>query len=141
MQTHILESEKAKSKSKYFDLLCNVYLLMNLTVYFGFAIGFFVQPKPLAEMIGISFRSTAALADFRAMYGGLCLSIGILILSGILRPATRILAIRLSLLTAAGLFLGRLVTIIFDGPGNEYIYVNMFTEVVGVFLGWFLLRK
>ncbi|TGK12064.1 DUF4345 domain-containing protein [Leptospira fletcheri] len=141
MQTHILESEKAKSGSKYFDFLRSAYLLMNLAVYFGFAVGFLVQPNPLAEMIGISFRSTAALADFRAMYGGLCLGIGILILSGMLRPTARIAAIQLSLLTAAGLFLGRLITIVFDGPGNEYIYISMFTEAVGVFLGWFLLRK
>ncbi|EPG73417.1 PF14248 domain protein [Leptospira fainei serovar Hurstbridge str. BUT 6] len=143
MQTHTLELEDSKNepRSKLLTLISKGYLFLNLAVYFAFAVSFFIAPTTLANQIGFSIHSTAALADFRAMYGGLCLGIGILILLGILRQKTRIAAIQISVFTAGGLLLGRLVTLLLDGSGNEYIYISMLTEVFGVALGFFLLRK
>ncbi|EQA44444.1 PF14248 domain protein [Leptospira broomii serovar Hurstbridge str. 5399] len=143
MKTHTLELENSENEPrlKLLTLISKVYLLLNLAVFFAFAVGFFIAPTMLADQIGFSIHSTAALADFRAMYGGLCLGIGILILLGILQTKTRIAAIQISVLTAGGLLLGRLITLILDGPGNEYIYISMLTEVFGIALGFFLLRK
>lgn len=116
------------------------YLIINFVVYAAFALAFFIMPTMLAEMIGIQFRDTGALADFRAMYGGLCLAISILILLGILKIAYQRAAVVLSILGGGALFLGRLVTLIVDGPGNLFIYVSMATEVFTVILGYALAK-
>ncbi len=141
MQTHSISTEGKRAPSQVLELVTKVFLVMNLAVYLGFTVAFFLFPIPLATAIGFSIQSSAALADFRAMYAGLCFGVGILIFYGLSRPDFRIPAIVLSISTAGGLFLARLYTLILDGPGNEYIYLSMVTEIGSVLIGSWLLRK
>ncbi|EIE02584.1 hypothetical protein LEP1GSC185_1561 [Leptospira licerasiae serovar Varillal str. VAR 010] len=121
--------------------ITKIFLALNLAVYAGFTVAFLLFPIPLANVIGYTIHSSAALADFRAMYSGLCFGVGLLVYYGLVKQEFRTQAILLSVASAAGLFIARLYTLFLDGPGNEYIYLSMATEIVSVFLGAWLLRK
>ncbi|MBL8021299.1 MAG: DUF4345 family protein [Leptospirales bacterium] len=116
------------------------YLFLNLAIYAGFAAVFLATPVRFADMIGIQLQSSAALADFRAVYGGLCLGISLVLIAGIASGGYRRGAILLATACGGGLLLGRLITLLFDGPGNLYIYVSMASEVFALGAGLVLLR-
>ncbi len=121
--------------------IAKIYLASVLLVFWGFTVGFFGWPRQLGERLGIHLASTAAVADFRAMYGGMCLGVGILFWLGIRRPSWRVPAVLLSITTAAGLLLGRLITWGIDGDPGPIIYGFMGTEVAAIAVGVWLLKS
>ncbi|AOP33321.1 hypothetical protein A0128_05350 [Leptospira tipperaryensis] len=141
MQTNSLTIDRSGEQDRVLSLISKIFLLMNLVVYDAFAIGFFLIPIKLASWIGIEIQTSAALADFRAMYGGLCLGIGAVLVLGLFKKEWVQAGILLAVTTAGGLFLGRIYTLLLDGPGNEYIYVSMATEVGAVVIGGWLLKR
>lgn len=122
-------------------LILRLYLVANLLIFWGFTVGFFFMPVRLGEMLGITLHSTTALADFRAMYGGMCLGVGVVFLLGLLKEGWRAPAVLLAVTTAAGLLLGRTLTIVVDGPASLYIYASMAGEVGATALGIWLLKR
>lgn len=116
------------------------FLFLNLAIYAGFAVAFLAMPVRFAEMIGIQLQSSAALADFRAVYGGLCLGISLVLIAGIARSGYCQAALLLAITCGSGLLLGRLITLLLDGPGNLYIYASMASEVFAIIAGLFLYR-
>ncbi|TGK07375.1 DUF4345 domain-containing protein [Leptospira semungkisensis] len=141
MQTSTISTTGRLETSPLIRLVTQIFLFMNLAVYLGFTVAFFLYPIPLAEMIGFSIHSSAALADFRAMYSGLCFGVGFLIFYGLTRPDFKSPAILLSVTSAGGLFIARLYTLLLNGPGNEYIYLSMITEIGSVCIGAWLLKR
>jgi hypothetical protein len=118
-----------------------LYLSLNLLVFWGYTVAFFVAPKRLAEGIGIALVSTTGIADFRAMYGGMCLGVGAVFALGLSRDRWRAPAVFLAGGTAGGLFLGRALTLATDGAATPYIYQAMISEVVTVAMAAWLLRS
>ncbi|TGL63266.1 DUF4345 family protein [Leptospira sarikeiensis] len=141
MQAQSISSHSGNETNSFLELISKIFLVLNLAVYAGFTVAFILFPIPLASAIGYTIHSSAALADFRAMYSGLCFGVGLLVYNGLVKPDFRSSAILLSVASAAGLFFARLYTLFIDGPGNEYIYLSMATEIVSVFLGVWLLKK
>ncbi|MBM9500542.1 DUF4345 domain-containing protein [Leptospira sp. 201903071] len=141
MQTSGLTIDRSEEKDRILSLVSKIFLLANIAVYDAFAVGFFLVPIKLASWIGIELQTTAALADFRAMYGGLCLGVGAVLVFGLFKKEWVPTGILLSITTAGGLFLGRIYTLLLDGPGNEYIYFSMTTEIVAVVLGAWLFKR
>lgn len=141
MQTQNLLDKREHGQSQTLEFITKGFLTLNLAVYAGFTLVFLLFPISFANWIGISIQSSAALADFRAMYSGLCLGIAIPLYYGITRIEFRVPALYLAIATAGGLFLGRFYTLLLDGPGNEYIYLSMATEVFSVFFGAWLVRR
>ncbi|MBM9576876.1 DUF4345 domain-containing protein [Leptospira sp. 201903070] len=141
MQTNGLTMDRPGEKDRILSLVSKIFLLANIAVYEAFAIGFFLFPARLATWIGIEIRTTSALADFRAMYGGLCLGVGVFLLLGVFKKERVQAGILLSITTAGGLFLGRICTVLWDGPVNEYIYFSMSTEIVAVVIGVWILKR
>ncbi|WP_244939862.1 DUF4345 family protein [Leptospira adleri] len=133
--------DRSGERDRILSLVSKIFLLMNLAVYDAFAVGFFLVPVKLASWIGIEIQTSAALADFRAMYGGLCLGVGAVLALGLFKKEWFSAGILLSVTTAGGLFLGRIYTILLDGPGNEYIYISMATEVGAVAIGSWILKR
>lgn len=117
-----------------------VYLFANLATYAGFAAAFLAAPRVLGEAIGVRFETAAALADFRAMYGGLCLGAAIVIGQGLRDRAFERPAMVLSIACAAGLLLGRVLTLATEGPGSMFIYASMASEVLAVGIGLALVK-
>ncbi|TGK31785.1 DUF4345 domain-containing protein [Leptospira gomenensis] len=141
MNTNRIAKDLSAEQEGIRPFLSKVYILLNVVVYLGFGIAFMIFPLRLASLIGITVEGSAALADFRAMYGGLCLGIEIVLFFGFLREEWRRFAIFLSVTTAGGLLFGRLCTLFLDGPGNVYIYVSMGTEIGAVAIGVWLLQR
>ncbi|XDD49371.1 DUF4345 domain-containing protein [Leptospira sp. WS92.C1] len=130
-----------RSENKTLSFISKLFLVLNTGVYAAFATGFFLIPVKLASLIGITLEGTAALADFRAMYGGLCLGIEAVLLIGIIKAEWRTFSVLLACTTAGGLLLGRVYTLLLDGPGNEFIYLSMATEMVAVLIGAWILKR
>ncbi|RHX87217.1 DUF4345 family protein [Leptospira stimsonii] len=141
MQNDNLTITRSVDQDRILSLISKIFLLMNIAVYDAFAIGFFLIPLKLASWIGIELQTTAALADFRAMYGGLCFGIGIVLVLALFRKEWLSSGLLLSVTTAGGLLLGRLYTLLWDGPGNEYIYISMAMEIGAVLIGGWLLKR
>ncbi|WP_243397090.1 DUF4345 family protein [Leptospira kmetyi] len=141
MQTDSIAMNRTPDGNKILSLISKVYLVMNLIVYGGFTLGFFFIPIRLASLIGIEIRDSAALADFRAMYGGLCLGISALFVLGLFREEFKKSSVVLALTAAVGLLSGRIYTLVLDGPGNEYIYISMATEIGAILIGTWILKR
>ncbi|NOU32429.1 MAG: DUF4345 family protein [Polyangiaceae bacterium] len=118
-----------------------VYLSANLATYAGFAAAFFAVPRVLGEAIGVRFETAAALADFRAMYGGLCLGVAVVIGMGFRKRRFEQPAMVVSIACAGALLLGRALTLATDGPGNAFIYASMASEVLAVGVGLALAKS
>jgi hypothetical protein len=128
-------SEDESSRRYVFTIFAKLFLLGNVVPYAAFTIGFFAIPIQLASYIGITLHSTSAIADFRAMYGGLCLAIGVILVLGVFRNSWTDKSILLAILAAAGLLFGRLITLALDGPWNMYICVSALMEIVSILGG------
>ena len=123
-------------------LIEKLYLGSVLLVFWGFTAAFFAKPRELGEKLGIQLTNVTALADFRAMYGGMCRGVGVLFLLGMTKPEQwRVPAILLSVTTAAGLLLGRILTWALEGNPGTIIHGFMATEVFAIVVGVWLLKK
>ena len=78
----------------------------------------FVNPVAVAAMTEVSLPTPTALADARAVYGGLTLGLGIYFVVCALRPEHVRSGLWALLLTIGGAFLGRLAGVAADGAGN-----------------------
>ena len=69
------------------DRLARPFVLLHVLVFVGFGLAFMVAPAPLARLLDISLESGSAVADLRAMYGGLSLGMGLAFAVGLKRAA------------------------------------------------------
>lgn len=117
-----------------------VYLFANFATFAGFAVAFYAAPRALGEAIGMRFENPAALADFRAMYGGLCLASAYVLGRGLRDKAHERSSIVFAVLGAAALAAGRLLTFATEGPGGPFVYASLASEVLAIGIGLALLR-
>lgn len=117
-----------------------MYLVTNLTIFAAYSACAWMSPKRLAGWVDIELQSVTAVADFRAMYGGMCLGAGFIFALGFLRHEWRVPAVLLAVTTAGGLLLARLWTALIEGPVGSYIHAAMVLEVLAVIIGIALLR-
>jgi hypothetical protein len=122
------------------DKVTKLFLLANAAVFWGFAAAGLLAPAWLAAQLDMTLGSTTALADFRAVYGGLCLGIGELLVMAISKEALQRPAITLATLMCGGLALGRIVTLATAGAAGPYIYASLASEVACAAVGAWLLR-
>lgn len=116
-------------------ILAAVFLLLGLAFMF--------LPKMMIGALGIKAESGLALADIRAVYGGLDLALGILLVICFLRKEWAT-GLAIGTLAYTCLFAGRLVGILVDGA-NDILTFGLFAlEVLGAVLAalaWFLARQ
>jgi len=109
------------------------------------AIGFAAMflPGMVIRTVGLEAGSELAMADVRAVYGGLDLAIGILLAYCFVRKHLAN-GLAISALVCTCLFSGRLVGIIVD-PARDFLTYGLFAvEVLGAVLSavaWFLARQ
>jgi hypothetical protein len=60
-------------------------LLLIAGIYAGFGFTFLFNPNEMSAMLGLSFQTNAGSTDFRAMYGGLEVGVGVFLLMCALR--------------------------------------------------------
>ena len=112
-------------------------VLLNALVFLGFGAGFLLLPATLAGYFDIELSSPSALADMRAMYGGLSLSMGALFVLGLRRDGWLAPTLFLVAASSAGLALGRLYSIAVAGVPSALVLALLATELVS--FAWALL--
>jgi hypothetical protein len=123
------------------DVVFPLFLGVNLLVYLAYGVGFLLAPQKLAALLDITLNSPTALADFRAMYGGLGLGCAAFFALAIKNVSMRHSGLLLAVLGAAGLMIGRLFTMAVDGIPGPVIFMLLATEVFAVVGGLFLLKQ
>lgn len=90
-------------------------LVLAGVIWLGVGISGFLDPEGLAAWADIDLESMTAVAEFRAMYGGLSVALAGLHLGAAVRGAWLRLALMMSSAITGGLLVGRVATIALDG--------------------------
>jgi hypothetical protein len=112
-------------------------VLINAGVFLAFGAGFIAFPAQLAALIDLAPSSASALADLRAMYGGLSLSAGALFVLGLRRDDWFLPALFLVMASSAGLAFGRVYSMVVSGVPGPLVLILLATELLS--FAWALL--
>lgn len=98
---------------------------------------------PVAAMAGLELqpRSVSALNEVRANYGGLQITIGLVLLAGVLKAAWLRPALWVSAAVTGGLVAGRVVSIALDGMPNKAVTGFFCLEIVAGMIALALLSR
>lgn len=117
-----------------------LFLGVNAVLFAAFAVGAFAMPAPFAAMLDITLTTQTALADFRAVYGGISFGIAAFAIIGIRQPKVTLSAVWLLTLVMDGLIIGRLISTVVSGPGNFLIFGQLGLELFAAAWGLLLIR-
>lgn len=104
-------------------------VLLNALVFVDFGLAFLAKPRALARLLEIELSSPTALADLRAMYGGLALAVGALLFAGWRRAEWLAPSLWLVIATSGGLALGRLYSVLASGMPSSVIFGFLASEL------------
>ena len=107
-------------------------VLINALVFVDFGAAFIVKPQGLARLLDIELGSPSALADLRAVYGGLSLAVGIALFIGLRRAASLAPSLVLVIATSAGLAFGRVYSMLASGMPSPVVLGFLATEVASL---------
>lgn len=108
--------------------LNRLLLVANAFVFVVFGLAFLVAADALAAPLGFDLTPSAA-ADFRAMYGGFSLSIGIVFIAALVRSDWEAFGIFVILVSSAMIFVGRSIAVTGAGATlHPIIYVFLAME-------------
>ncbi len=117
-----------------------VFLGLLTLVWLPYGLFCFFQPGFLAGAAGITSTSATGTTELRAMYGGLQVAIGLLALSGALRPSAAAPVLWCLALLTAGLGTARLAGAALDGAFSSYNVAALAFELGSVAACLVLLR-
>jgi hypothetical protein len=126
-------SEKSELKSQ-------IFLGVTGLAFAGYGVMCLLVPGTLAEAAQFGLSSEIAVAEVRAMYGGLQLAVGVLALLGAVRPALEKTALVSLCFVFAGLAGGRLFAIVLASDPGAYNYAAFGYEAVSVLIAIALVR-
>ncbi|MCA9774713.1 MAG: DUF4345 family protein [Myxococcales bacterium] len=110
-------------------------VLLTALAYAGFGLAFTLAPGTLASYVEIGLPSTPAAVDFRAMYGGLELGVGIFLLYCAADRARVRVGLVAQIATLAGLAGVRAMGIFTAGSDVGLNPTLLATELAGLALG------
>lgn len=106
-------------------------LWINSAVYLGFGLTFLASPTSVAGELGIELTNTTALADLRAIYGGLPIGVALTMLAGLWRNAWLPATVALTGLCSLEASLARLFSWVVSGAPSTLILGFMVLEFLG----------
>ena len=109
-------------------------LLVGLGSAFFFVYGLLalVLPEQFARLVELPLASPSALADLRAMYGGLPLALGFVLLRGARDPLWLAPSLFIIVATLAGAAGARLYSVAVSGLPNELVLWYLAAELLGI---------
>jgi hypothetical protein len=108
--------------------------------FIGFGVAFVVSPAEMAGVVGLVAETPSALTEVRAMYGGLEIALGMVLLT-LLRGATaQVIGLRVAAFAFGGLALGRLTGLVVDGFWQPFTWLLMAVEILSASLCVWALR-
>lgn len=105
-------------------------VVLNAAVFVLFGLAFLVAPTELARMFDIQLGSADAMADLRAMYGGLSLAGGALFIFGLSRESYFVPSLFFTMVSSLGLAFGRVYSALVSGVPSTLVLVLLATELV-----------
>ena len=96
------------------------FLLVNTLVLISYGLYCLFVPSFLGTAAGIVAQTPTGLTELRAMYGGLQLGAGCLLLAGLLNPSYTVTALRTAVFLFAGLAIARTIGITLDSSMSAY---------------------
>ncbi len=114
---------------------------LNLVVYLAYGVIFVLAPSWGARAFGIELTNATALADFRAIYGGLPLGVGLFFAAGLRRRSLLLPAVGLSGICSLEIALARAYSWAASGRPDTIIVAFMVLELGAViWAGWVFRR-
>ena len=121
------------------SILTTVTLAINALVFLGFGLMFGFWTDTWAQVLHIQLNSPTAYADFRAMYGGLSIGVGLFFAAALIRSDFVTAALFVAATTSGFLALGRVYTFaITEGRVENFIYWILAAEVTNALVAAWL---
>lgn len=114
-------------------LLARIVLVAAGVTFLAVGVGFLFWPQELSETLGLTLATPMAVADVRAVYGGLDLAVAILLLLSVLRNEL-LLGLRIQAVVFGGLLAGRLLGQILDRPQDDLAWTMVAVESAGLLI-------
>ncbi len=105
-------------------------LVLVGVVWLAVGVAALADPTGTADWVDFDLESSSALAEFRAMYGGLSVALALLHIGSAVRGAWLRPALLMSSALTAGLLTGRLVSIGLDGVPGPFVLGLALSEVL-----------
>ena len=110
--------------------MIQVYLGLTGALFVIFGLMGLVQPIPMLAGFGYEVSGPHALIESRAMYGGVFITAGLLMLVALFREALAAPALWFAVVYLGGLVAGRLVSVAVDGAPAGYFWGFIALEIV-----------
>ncbi|MDD9941760.1 MAG: DUF4345 domain-containing protein [Myxococcales bacterium] len=109
-----------------------ILLAVHVAVYLAFGLVFIIAPSWAARSLGIELANTTALADLRAIYGGLPLGVGACLAAGLKDRRWLLPTVVLAGVCSLEVALARAYSWVMSGHPGTTIVVFMALELAGV---------
>lgn len=117
--------------------ITNIWIWLNVLLYLGIGLFTLYSPKFIADAVSFQLMTAGAIAEFKAMYGGLQIA-----LAAIMFILYRIQQINYALAFIGIIYLGfgsgRLLGIILNGALDRTTLIYISVETIGVVLSSYL---
>lgn len=120
--------------------MAKLILWLNAAVFAGFGLACILWPAEVAELTtGAVPATTSALTDFRAVYGGMMLGIGLLLALTTRRTMATRVGLQAVVLILFCMAAARLIGILVDGSPNQYMLLYLVAELgMAALAAWLL---
>ncbi|HYG80727.1 MAG TPA: DUF4345 domain-containing protein [Pyrinomonadaceae bacterium] len=116
-------------------------LAVAALAFLAVGVGHLVAPLAMVEPVNLDLRGVNAFNEIRANYGGMHFLMGLFFLSGVFLTKVRWAALAALAVFTSGLVLGRVVSVVADGPPGTFIWLLLVGELVVAAAAWFLLGR
>ena len=97
-----------------------IYLALNAIVWFPYGLWCLVRPETLTAFAGVTMLTPTAVAEVRAMYGGLQAAVGAIAVTALVRPDHRRTIVMVLGVLTAGLGAARLIAALSGAGFSAY---------------------
>jgi hypothetical protein len=118
-----------------------MFMRLSSVAFVVFGLVALLLPSALARTVEIELSSATALADFRAMYGGMSLGIGLLLIQGLRRPSWYLPSLLLLTVTCGTVATARIYSTLVSGVPSEMILAFAAIELLAFGLGLWSYRR
>ena len=103
--------------------LAAIYLGVGGLITFGFGVAYLIHSERMARMVGIELRSAGARSDYRAIYGGSQVGLGLFFLWATYHASWRSAGLAALALFALGFGVARLLSLALDRAGRNVQWI------------------
>jgi hypothetical protein len=121
--------------------LSAAYLWLASVTTIGFGVAYLVRSRAMARMVGIEIKSARARADYRSIYGGAQITIGVFFCLAALKPEWEAPGLAAVALFAAGFGVARLLSLAYERVESDFQWIVGALEVTAGMIGGLLLAR